>query len=511
MPKSNSGKRKKVQTMPTMETQSSQRGDKKGNNKREIDGLNPVNPSGKKPKGSKANNKDNKAQKLILDVRESTDEEEKEEEEEENYETEGSDSEPIESGDDDEDSEGSEQRQEREIEEALERQRKLEEIRRKRKEADEVKKLRKEQERRRIQAEKEKMNRRGAGLQQENTPPRPTDPNESPTNAQSHDEESEDDFQPRGLSNTQAVLKAESHVKQRIIPYIKSVIFRKIKFITSEKMFSKAFRYVLKLEKITDPNKCFRFQTTYESCFNRALNTKRSSCEQAAGKLVRKTMADMKKDGVDFYTMDELCKLRRAVTDRETEAFHWFMSIFLGCICGAKTWTNAQTSMLVSEAKDVSGYKIVTKSDEAFGLLLIENYMEKWKKMLDDEDNVESEAPNQIRAEEGVLTTDSRRNKPTRKRITGKYTAKKSGTTCRYGGWSVEGMARFNELYEMIKADRACQQAAVMEKTVLFKCKERAGIRRSDGNGMQQDGHEAGGDTAMEFMPVEAAWESDDD
>ena len=74
-------------------------------------------------------------------------------------------------------------------------------------------------------------------------------------------------------------------------------------------------------------------------------------------------------------------------------------------------------------------------------------------------------------------------------------------------------MARFNELYDMVKEDRACQQATEMEKAVLLKCKECAGIRRcGDGNAMQQDGHdEVGGNTALEFMPVEAAWESDDD
>ena len=510
MTRSKSGKEGEVPTVP-MATRSSPRG-KKRKDQRGSEKLNPTKPPPKKTKGSKNKNKDDStARKLAMDLQESSDEEEKEEEDEEEYDSENSGSAaPVESGDDDH----SEQ-SETEFQEALEQQKKLAEMMRRRKAEEELRKLRKEQEKLRkeqeklrAQAEKEAMIRLVA-QQGVATPPVATNPNASP-NALSHNEESEDDFQPRGLSNTQAVLKAESHVKQRIIPYIKSVIFRKIKFITSPKMFSQAFRYVLKLEKITDPNKCFRFQTTYESCFNHALNTKRSSCEQAAGKLVRKTMSEMKKDNIEFYTMDELCKLRRAVTDRETEAFHWFISIFLGCICGAKTWSSAQTSMLVSEAKDVSGYKIVTKSDEAFGLLLIENYMEKWQKMLDDGDDVESEAP--IPISTAGAGTDGRRNRPTRRRITGKYTAKKSGTTCKYGGWSVEGMARFNELYDMVKEDRACQQATEMEKAVLLKCKERAGIRRCDGNAMQQDGHdEVGGNTALEFMPVEAAWESDDD
>ena len=75
-------------------------------------------------------------------------------------------------------------------------------------------------------------------------------------------------------------------------------------------------------------------------------------------------------------------------------------------------------------------------------------------------------------------------------------------------------MARFHELYDMVKDDRVCQQVEEMELAVLFKCKQRAGIHWNDGNALQQDGrdgHAAGGDFAMELMPVEAAWESDDD
>ena len=36
----------------------------------------------------------------------------------------------------------------------------------------------------------------------------------------------------------------------------------------------------------------------------------------------------------------------------------------------------------------------------------------------------------------------------------GKYTALQSGK-CKYNGWTDEGMARFNELFKMVQADRA--------------------------------------------------------
>ena len=48
----------------------------------------------------------------------------------------------------------------------------------------------------------------------------------------------------------------------------------------------------------------------------------------------------------------------------------------------------------------------------------------------------------------------------------GKYTIHNNGTT-KYGGWSDKGMARFKELYKLVKEDRKCPQAAAMEKEFL--------------------------------------------
>lgn len=56
------------------------------------------------------------------------------------------------------------------------------------------------------------------------------------------------------------------------------------------------------------------------------------------------------------------------------------------CVCGASVWNNAKTKQLISEARDPSGSKVVSVSDEAFALLLIDNYLEKWKTRADEED-----------------------------------------------------------------------------------------------------------------------------
>jgi hypothetical protein len=59
------------------------------------------------------------------------------------------------------------------------------------------------------------------------------------------------------------------------------------------------------------------FQLTYESYFNKALNTKRISCEQSGAKIAWKAFADFKKRGEDFFTIEEFYTLRRAKTERE--------------------------------------------------------------------------------------------------------------------------------------------------------------------------------------------------
>jgi hypothetical protein len=125
-------------------------------------------------------------------------------------------------------------------------------------------------------------------------------------------------------------------------------------------------------------------QLTYEqSCFNKVFNTKRSSCEQSGAKIAWKAIANFKKRREDFFTIEEFCKLRRSTTEREKRAVFWFFHLFLECVCAANTWRKVKKTTLVSEAQGDGNCKIVTKSYEAFALLLIENYLEKWETILE--------------------------------------------------------------------------------------------------------------------------------
>ena len=92
---------------------------------------------------------------------------------------------------------------------------------------------------------------------------------------------------------------------------------------------------------------------------------------------------------------------------------------------------------------------VVTISNEAFPLLMYENYFNKWT--------------TQANAQAGQSVQRKR------KVIRGKYTVQNSGT-CKYGGWSHDGMKRFNYLYALVKEDRKSPQAPAMEKEFLDYC-----------------------------------------
>ena len=320
----------------------------------------------------------------------------------------------------------------------------------------------------------------------------------------------------RGLSKAESLQKQEKHVANRVIQFVKSDLFRRIKFINNDAMFQKAFLLVMNNEKV-EPHKRVSFQMLYESCFNHALNTKRSSCEQAGGILVKKAVAEFQRRGEAFYSIDEFCKLRRATTEREKSAFFWFFDTFLECVCGAIPWRNGKKAMLVSKADDGHRGKLVTKSDEAFALLLIDNYMEKWIKALEKEGNPSTDTVADDTNDNddndnntGEVGTNAKQKKKAMKRMPGKYTAKKNGH-CKYGGWSREGTARFNELYNLVQEDRASPQAEQMESELMAYCRARAGI--DDGNAQGEQGGPSDND-ALEgseaLVPVEAAWDLDD-
>ena len=269
-----------------------------------------------------------------------------------------------------------------------------------------------------------------------------------------------------GMSKSELRRNQQEHAIQPIKAFVTSKVFRKIKFISNDDLLQEAMDWVMKDEKVPQ-EKRLMYWVVYESVFNESLNAKRRSYETSERKIVAedKMMPKFQEEDKELFTMEELCKLRRAETEREQEASFWFFGEFLSCVVGKRQWSVQKKYQLISQATMTgSSEKLVTISDEAFALLVYENYKDKWTKQ-------GNEQPGQL-VQSG------------KKVIRGKFTIQNSGT-CKYGGWSHDSMKRFNELYNLVVEDRACPQAATVEKEFIDYCvndgnKKKVGGRQSD-------------------------------
>jgi len=89
------------------------------------------------------------------------------------------------------------------------------------------------------------------------------------------------------------------------------------------------------------------------------------------------------------------------------------------CVCGASVWNNSKTKQLVSEARDPSGSKVVSVSDETFALLLIDNYLVKWRTRADEEDTARIGSVGDGAA---AITTEGENTRRKQTKTAGKYT-----------------------------------------------------------------------------------------
>ena len=258
----------------------------------------------------------------------------------------------------------------------------------------------------------------------------------------------------RAMSYRTAKGLTMKNIRERIQVTLKTVIFRGVKFITCKEYFDKVMQVILDQEMPANPP---QFVRMYKTIVMGALNTKRSTCEQSAQEAAMKLLKTKNHvDEVDPppYSMETLCKLRQSQTDDEKEAFIWFAGELLECVCGKRAWgTRKKYRATISDAtSNDTGAAVVTVSDEAFALLLYDAYIDKWI----------------------MRYHQDRRGEPRSKRIVGKYT-QTNGASTEYGGWSEEGIRRFNQLCEMIQDDRNSRNARDAEEWLMNSLRVQAG------------------------------------
>jgi len=257
----------------------------------------------------------------------------------------------------------------------------------------------------------------------------------------------------RALSYRVAAKRRQKHVADRIQAFVKATVFRKLKFVTNEVILNKALTCVMEREKPADEAMFIRL---YKTCVVGAVNTKRSTCEQAGAKIMRELLISKKHDTNNMdppYSIGVLSLLRRAQSAHEMEAYLWFAGSFLECVSGTRAWGKRKYYGRVSNAMvDGTNELLVTVSDEAFALLLYENYVAKWMTKYVQERTQTFQAEN--------------------KRMNGKFTKSSTGN-CEYGGWDEEDVRRFNQLCVLVQNDRRSRKAQEMEEYVLTELRKK--------------------------------------
>ena len=101
--------------------------------------------------------------------------------------------------------------------------------------------------------------------------------------------------------------------------------------------------------------------------------------------------------------------------------------------------------------------EMATISDEAFTLVLLEN-------------TGRAGQPKKLDEYKSEVTIDETTNQRKKRKATwGKFTSGAWGSR-RFGGWSKEGLVRFNQLYSQVEQDRKKENAAEVEETYRLKC-----------------------------------------
>ena len=254
------------------------------------------------------------------------------------------------------------------------------------------------------------------------------------------------------MSYRKAPQVQKKNVADRIQILVKGMIFRKLKFITRKAMFNKAMKIVIDTEEPNDEDEFIRISKT---CVVGGINAKRSMCEQAGARIVKELLTRkgyIEGDDVPPYSIETLVQLRQGATATDKQAFLWFIGEFVASVSGTKVWGRKKYYYRVSEAVIDKGSQelVVTVSDEAFAILLYENYIEKWIARYHKE----------------------RQGEKPQGKAKGKYTSSVTDH-CLYGGWSAEGVTRFNALCAIVDKVRKSADAKKAEDAVLLALRHR--------------------------------------
>ena len=101
--------------------------------------------------------------------------------------------------------------------------------------------------------------------------------------------------------------------------------------------------------------------------------------------------------------------------------------------------------------------ELLSVGQEALGLLLLENYREPWKQLVEYMKQGESTVPSNVEPAKAKYTNPGQKKMP----------------------WKSEGMERYNQLHEEVRQDRLSSEGQRFEIEFKNKMKQEAGVARS--------------------------------
>ena len=245
---------------------------------------------------------------------------------------------------------------------------------------------------------------------------------------------------------------------EKIETQLKGFLFSKCKFVSNELQEANLGKLMWKYGDLPEEHRKDKdlFIATYSTHMKKVIFDRRSYIQTE----YRKIYFKCKKKGDHFPTVKELTKCvgRDIETDEDYKIFMYYCEEFLGKMVGASEWsikTCCFTTISGAIRQNTNDIPLISPSDEAFAVLVVDNCMDRW----DNEDK-----------DGGARTVDAPKAKKTV--ANGKYTATDGGQS-KYGGWSPEGLKKFNELKNMNEEARNHPRCKVVEGRCLELLREK--------------------------------------
>ena len=137
-----------------------------------------------------------------------------------------------------------------------------------------------------------------------------------------------------------------------------------------------------------------------------------------------------------------------------TGLYFKFIEYFIAPVVGKIFYKENRCDRLISD--------YISVSDEAFAILIFENNYETWCDM--------------------VKRNNTKLSPVIRKYTNGGSSSGKNGSSRRYQGWNSEGIKRFNDRFDLVKADRESPHARQFEEVFKVYCENEGVLGKKKSN-----------------------------